>query len=221
MIKNSSMRKRNLANKLILLYTINELNKDEKVKPDRWKLQKTVFFMEKFMQEDAVGGMTYSFRKDKDGPLSVELYDDINELIIADLLKKAYSPRIKEDGIEFIEGVKELFEENSSIIEYVDVILEKVKGKTGKELKELSHRFPIKYGKDMIPIDDIPLYSTILLPLHDDEIIKSFEISDEWAESITLALNPKLRHSIKRGRQTIDFKKPLQLEGMLSNGQTL
>ena len=195
------LRYQALADKLLLLYIAKKI-KDIKKHLGIVKLQKIVFFSQYQMQQDNVSGFHYSYVKDKHGARSSGIYVDRDHLGELELLN-AKDTVILDEGCKYIESFDELFEKNQPVIDYIDGLIHEVGKLTSHEIKKYGHDYKIiQYGKK-IKIDDIPMYHQILSPIRESEDTITFEIDDEWIDTLEFMFDSDLMEKYREANMQI------------------
>ena len=82
--------------------------------------------------------------------------------------------------------IEPLYEENLNIVSHAINILQFVSNKTGEELRRLTHEMKIVINGEEKKIDDLPPYFKILPPMAKTNSMPTFQISDEWRETIEI-----------------------------------
>ena len=186
-----------VSDHLLLLYLI----KKHEEASDRYlgitKLQKYVFLSENLMNKNCLKGLNYNFFRYNYGPMSKQLYTDIN------LFKKLgliYKERIKltEKGNEIIKKFQELFLRNKKIIEKIDNQIETLGQMDTEEIKEFVYNIKKYIGCHEMKIKDIPMFLGILSKLKEENAKAKFDLSEEDIETLNLLLDDDTRKTISQ-----------------------
>lgn len=174
-----------VGNRLVLLYTLARLQEHGAV--DKWKIQKICFFTQLASQEEGVRTTNYEFFKWDHGPMSSGIYHDCNVFEHLGLLRRnRYWISITEEGEQFLDGLKDLFEdeENQVVIDHIDTWAEQLGPHAGRYLRELSHRFEMDFHGENTRIEDVPNGYILLYPMDDRDALYTFTIDRNWLETL-------------------------------------
>ncbi len=180
---------------LLLFRIIGGLEKSKSI--DRWKLQKTAFLAEIELQKKGIGGLDYEFLRDKDGPMSPGIYQDMDLLMRAGLVAREYDPRLTPDGRKFLKSLDELFDAEEDVRDLLDTVLKSVIDESGGSLRRSTHDMEISINGKQTKIDTLPPYYCILHPLARAERKVEFEVPDDWRETIDILSDQKTRRDLE------------------------
>lgn len=191
------------TNKILLLYIINKLNESGRV--DGWKLQKTCFFTEDYMQEKGIKGLNYGFFVWDHGSMSKEVYRDLISLRESGFLSGEKLVSVTKSGKEFLEDITPLFEINEPIMEYIDSIVDICKQYSGRFLREFNHRYKVKINNKEMTIDDLPKGTQLLDPILEDNVKLSFNIDNATLDTLDILFDKEEREFLLK--EAKKFKK--------------
>jgi uncharacterized protein YwgA len=180
---------------LLLFRIIGGLEKGKSV--DRWKLQKTAFLAEIEMQKKGIGGLDYEFLKDKDGPMSQGIYEDMDLLMRSGFVAREYNPKLTPEGRRFLKSLDELYDTKKDVRDLLDTILRSVIEESGGSLRKSTHDMEIAINGKQVKIDSLPPYYSILHPLVAAERIDQFEVPEDWQETIEIWGDQKIRKDLE------------------------
>lgn len=183
--------------------------------PDRWKVQKTAFLAEVKMQEARIGGLDYEFLKDRDGPLAIDIYRDLEYLIDAGYVASDYDPKLTPEGKRFLESMKELYDMNEDIVSPVDDTIQFVADKSSNELREMTHQMEIMAGGEVFKIHDLQPYYSIIQPLPKAFQKKKFKMTPDWKQTLEILGSKESRESLKKRVETCSTNDFLPLDQVL------
>ena len=179
---------------MLLLYIVQGINQSS-IHPDRWKLQKTTFICQSKLQDKKINALTYSFYRDKHGPMTTGIYDDTSAMIDCKYMANQYDPRMRYKGIEFLKECSHIFNLNKTTMQVVNSILEMVQGLTGENLKKLCYEYTVDFFGMKVAIKNLSIYSQILPKFVPNSA--KFIIPDDELDDLLLALNPKLCEGLR------------------------
>ena len=179
---------------LLLLRILGGLDRGKHV--DRWKLQKTTFLAEIEMQKKGIGGLDYEFLKDKDGPLSHGIYEDMDLLMKSGFVSREYDPKLTDDGRRLYESLEALYDANEEIEALIASIVEAAVDEPSGKLRQLTHDMEVEINGERVQIDKLPPYYSLIHPLPACERKGEFDVSAEWQETIEILGDRVLRENL-------------------------
>lgn len=183
-----------LIDRLLLLYLINSLKKWSETLGIT-QIQKNIFISECQMIINKVKGLNYYFFKGHYGPLSVQIYGDINTLEENGIIKGFNL----EKGKRMLRDCNELFVENREILDYIDSTVDKYHS----AYKRGAYSYKVRGEK----IIDIEYGTPLIRKIKKANAEKQFKISDEWIETLEIYLDleadESLTKSLRRAREEV------------------
>ncbi|VUT26356.1 MAG: hypothetical protein MOIL_01520 [Candidatus Methanolliviera sp. GoM_oil] len=186
-----------IMDKVLLLYLIGKAKEEGNLGVT--KLMKLTFLTEQRMAEDRVKGFNYWFYKWRYGPFTQEIYDDLDCLMQNELITERGGIELTDRGLEFLNEIRGLLDENTIILKYIDGIAEEY---GSIELNALIDRVDEIEPLGRKKIKDLLIGEHILSKLSDLEADRVFEIDDEWLETLDLLLNKEEYESLKEGMES-------------------
>jgi uncharacterized phage-associated protein len=198
-----------IADELLLIYLISKTKGRGNL--GITKLMKLTFLAEQKMVDAKVKGFNYWFYKWHYGPFTPEIYDDLDYLMQNELVTEREGIELTDRGREFLNEIRDLLNENTGILKYIDEIAEEY-GTLG--LNTLMNQvYEIEIGNRSSgrkKIKDLQIGEDILMKESEIEADRVFEIDDEWLETLDVILNREEYESLKEGMgsaRTIPSKK--------------
>jgi len=184
--------KETIIDRLLLLYSVKKAN-EYGCMDGAFKLQKIPFASELEMNNDGVKGFNYPFFRYRYGPLSKEIYADGGILHAAGIISTLKTQPIKltDKGKEILASVSPLMEQNAEITNYIDAAAKMYAPLSFGALKNKIYALSIKWGGDTWEVGEMLPYMDMLDKLEDKEARISFQIDDDWIDSLwgTLTYN--------------------------------
>ena len=186
-----------ITNRALLLYLID---KTKEGYLGITRLMKLTFLTELKMAESKIKGFDYWFYKWYYGPFTREIYDDLDYSMQNELITEQRGFKPTNRGLEFLNEIRDLLDENRDILKYIDKSIEEY---GSMELNTLMNRVyeiePLGIRKK---IKDFQMGEHILINLDDVEVDKVFEINEEWLETLDILFNKEEYESLKEGMES-------------------
>lgn len=190
-----------LIDRLMLLHLYDRVSSGSKMTGDV-KLQKLVFLSEKDMLERDWDGLNYKFFRWDLGPMSKGVYEDHDFLYDNGLISES-GGLISESGHEILENAEGLLDENVEIVSVIDDVVDEYGHIGGGRLKNIVYDEEVTLmgsGKSM-KVENIPEATDIIFKLPEEHAELSFNISDDWVETLDLLFQSESRELIARIRE--------------------
>lgn len=179
-----------LTDLLLILYAIDIASRT-RIKVGLLVLQKVLFLSALRMKLSGTLALAQSFYRWHYGPMSDEVYQDVEKASSMGLLEEVEGLRLTERAEQILGACGQLLEENSSVIgpleevasnvESIDELLEDVYG-LSVHVEELD--------EDM-KISEVPEGTHMLTPLWRDEASDILKIDASWIETLDILLDPE------------------------------
>ena len=187
-----------LADLALLIYLIGVFRSKSGLYLGVTKLDKLAFLSEKEMLERKVRGFNYEFFKWHHGPLSTDIYTDLDVLRRAGFVSANDDINLTSEGQEAFRKLSSLFKEHEPVTTPIDVVTRRSVGLTTEELTERVYETTITYPLGKKKIRDIPKGQVILSPQVSGRTSATFALNDSWVETLEIILDRDGYDSLKR-----------------------
>lgn len=185
-----------LVDRLLLLYLFDRVSEVNRITGDV-KLQKLVFLSEKEMIENEIQGMNYNFFRWDLGPMSKGVYEDHAFLCENELVSES-DGTILSTGERILSKVVPLLQKNPEFARTIDDIVQSYGSISGGRLKNIVYDKEVNLpGEDPVAVRDIQRGKTILDPVKEQYGDTTFDLPEEWIETLSIMLDPDARESVE------------------------
>ncbi len=201
-----------VSDHLLLMYIIKKHSEISRRYLGITKLQKYAFLSENSMNKNKIKGLNYNFFRYDYGPISKQLYKDIE---LFRRLGIVYKDRIKltEKGERVFEILKNTYQKNKQVIQIIDEQIQKLANMDTEQVKQYVYNLEKTFGFIKMKIKEIPMFFDILSKLPKDKAKIRFEIDEETIETLNILLDDETSNNIL---QTIKSKgKSVPYEGLV------
>jgi len=175
-----------LVDRILLLYAVDRGNSHGTM-DGPFKLMKIPFMAELESVQHGVNTFSYTFYRYDHGPMTTEVYEDIEQLKAAGLLdvpeNKCAQIRLTTAGKKLFEHIDELFKSNSDVCRFIEQSAQRYAGMPFGELKHVVYEQRVRIGGRVMKVGDVPHYCDVIGKLQEDDV-KRFEIDDDWIDSL-------------------------------------
>jgi hypothetical protein len=193
------------ADVALLLYLIGLFRSKSGLYLGITKLDKLTFLSEKEMLDQKVRGFNYEFFKWHHGPLSTDIYTDLDVLRRAGFVSGNEDIALTAHGVEALRKLRPLFKDHRLVTTPIDVVTRRSAGLTTQNLTERVYETTVTYPMGSKKIKDIPKGQVILSPPARERTSATFELNDSWLETLEIILDREGYDSLKRA--TIEAEK--------------
>src|SRR5438552_3655399 len=193
-----------LADLALLIYLIGVFRSKSGLYLGVTKLDKLAFLSEKEMLERKVRGFNYEFFKWHHGPLSTDIYTDLDVLRRAGFVSANDDINLTSEGQEAFRKLSSLFKEHEPVTTPIDVVTRRSVGLTTEELTERVYGTTITYPLGKKKIRDMPKGQTIISPQVAGRTSATFALNDSWVETLEIILDRDGYDSVKRANVELD-----------------
>src|SRR2546428_8271663 len=186
------------ADLALLLYLIGLFRSKSGLYLGITKLDKLTFLSEKEMLDQKVRGFNYEFFKWHHGPLSTDIYADLDVLRRSGFVSGKDNIALTIQGIEALKRLSSLFKEHKLVTAPIGAVTRRSAGLTTQELTERVYGTTVRYPMGSKKIRDIPKGWVILGPPPPERTSASFTLNDSWVETLEIILDRDGYDSLKR-----------------------
>lgn len=192
-----------IIDKVLLLYLINEVNKQGELSGIT-KLMKLLFFAEKEMVKNKVKGFNYNFYKWHLGPFTSEVYRDLDYLTENELVTEHETIELTDRGKALLKGVTYLLDENRDILTYIDNVARNHANEWASTLMDLAYETKVEIipSKTLAKVREIPNGSYLVTKLSEIEANKVFEIDRGWLETFDTLFDKEEYNSLMEAMES-------------------
>lgn len=178
----------------------------EKASPlDRYQLQKLPFRAEYDLNTEKRRGFSYEFFQYDDGPISKEIYEDLDALKDLSLVsEQGITIQIEGRGKRLLSEFDHIFKENREITDKVDAVVRRFSKMSGLDLVDDTHKMRVVWNGKCVNLERIPRNSTII-PMPAEQ---SLEMESSILETLIALLSPQLIEDIRETRKEGSTSKP-------------
>src|SRR5438445_9173350 len=164
------------ADLALLLYLIGLFRSKSGLYLGVTKLDKLAFLSEKEMLDQKVKGFSYEFFRWHHGPLSTDIYTDLDVLRRSGFVSGSEDIALTAQGVDALRRLSPLFKEYKSVTTPIDAVARRSAGLTTQELTERVYGTTISYPMGSKKIRDIPKGWPILSPPPPERTSASFTL---------------------------------------------
>lgn len=181
------------SDRLLLLWLINEASP-----LDRFKLQKLPFREEYELDKEGKRLFNYEFFQYDRGPISVDIYDDLDALKELKLIsEEGVTIRSSSEGKNLLANFQEVFRSNESLLTRVSGSIRDMSKKNSYDLVRETHDMLVTFGGKDQKLREIPKFTTFLIPPEST----SFEVDERSLETLIVLCNPELMANMRKVRR--------------------
>ena len=182
----------------LLLYLIGLFRSKSGLYLGVTKLDKLAFLSEKEMLDQKFRGFNYEFFKWHHGPLSTDIYTDLDVLRRSGFVSGKEDITLTTHGMEALRRLSPLFKEHKSVTTPIDAVTRRSAELTTQELTERVYGTTVSYPMGSKKIRDIPKGWSILSPPPPERVSATFTLNDSWVETLEIILDRDGYDSLKR-----------------------
>jgi len=173
-----------IIDKVLLLYLINEVNKQGELSGIT-KLMKLLFFAEKEMVKNKVKGFNYNFYKWYLGPFTPEVYGDLDYLTANELVTEHETIELTDRGKAILKGATYLLDENRDILIHIDKVARNHANEWASTLMDIAYETKVEIipTKTMAKVREIPNGGYLVTKISKTEADTVFEIDRGWLKT--------------------------------------
>lgn len=193
-----------ITNKLLLLYTIGQTNKQGRME-NPLKLQKLVFLVQKKLIGRKLKGFSYNFFRWIKGPYSAGVSMDL-DLLVSGGFVSTHENKIElaPDGNEVVHSFRELLrgDRNQPLLSCIDSILEEYAAMDPEALKDKVYAMKVMVPKirKLMTIQEIPPKQLILFKSSDEKVRQIFEIDEARQGLLELVFDAEALELLKKAQ---------------------
>ncbi len=188
-------RNERLADLALLLYLVGLIRSNSGLYLGITKLDKLAFLSEKEMLDRKIRGFNYEFFKWHHGPLSTDIYVDVETLRRAGFVSSKEDIALTTRGNKALGKLSKLFKDHESATTLIDSITRRLSGLNTQELVDQVYGTVVTYPMGSKRIRDMPMGQVILNPR---ERSATFSLDDSWAETLEILLDWEGYESLKQ-----------------------
>lgn len=201
-MSDKSIRDR-IINLLLLIYIINKANQIAKVE-NNLKLQKLTFLAEKLLNERQRKGLSYIFIRWNMGPFSANINNDLALLKNSNFVDWGRDKiTLTSEGKNLLSKTSKIFDSNKTILNYVDVTIEKNARLSPEEIKDKVYDIAIRLPRvgRIMRIREVPPRNLLLCGLSEKRAKYSFEIQDSWLDTLEVVFDEEAMNMLRNAEQ--------------------
>lgn len=195
-----------IANKLLLLYLIDSVNKQHAFLGIT-KLQKLVFLVENELYKKKQRALSYPFFRWDYGPMSKEIYVERKALAENGLIGKEKHIQITKKGKDILSQCFEILEKNQEVLKIIDRIT-KSYSVYEASLKDAVYDVVDPFWNSRVR--DIPQGFDLLINLFENQNI--VEIDNEWVETLDIMMDKEAYASLIDAIKDAQVNKSIKYE---------
>ncbi len=206
-----------ITDNVLLLYLITRVHEKSEKYLGITKLQKLVFIAQKILNDRDMKAFNYGFFAWNYGPLSKEIYVDRENLVENDILNHDENLTLSKRGKKLLEDLREVFESNKDILEVLDSVVEKFGNLDTNSLVQYVHGLTVsvKGCEDPVRIGSLNKGMDIIMKHDEQKIVKTFEISEAWIETLEILMDKEFCDAIKESERDAREGRILPLQEVL------
>ena len=185
-----------VSDHLLLMYIIKKHSEISHRYLGITKLQKYAFLSENSMNENKIKGLNYNFFRYDYGPISKQLYKDIELFRRLGIIYKDRM-RLTEKGERIFEILKDVYQKNRKVIQKIDEQIQKLANMDTEEVKQCVYNLEKTFGFIKMKIKEIPMFFDILSKLPKNKAKTAFEIDEETIETLNILLDDETSNNIR------------------------
>jgi len=178
-----------VSDHLLLLYMIKKYHEYSHRYFGITKLQKFTFLSENSMNKNKKKGLNYNFFRYTYGPMSRQIYADIELFKELKLVSKSDDIKLTERGEMILEEFSELFERNKTITEEIDKNIRLLANMDTESVKKFVYKLEKNVYSNKMKIEEIPIFINILSKISDEQAKNIFDIKDSDIETFNILLD--------------------------------
>jgi hypothetical protein len=180
-----------LIDRILLLYAVDRGNAYGCM-DGPFKLMKIPFMAELESVQHGINTFNYTFYRYDHGPMTTEIYEDIEQLKMAGLLEvpddKCAEIKLTAAGKKLFDTINGLIQANAEVCAFIDESAKKYAPMSFKQLKDTVYEQRVRIGGKVVRIGDVPHFCDVIGKLQDDDV-KRFQIDDDWIDTLWGYLN--------------------------------
>jgi hypothetical protein len=189
--------KEQIQNRLLMLYLIHEHNNQSKEYLRITRIQKLSFLSELEMLSDKVKGLNFLFFRYTHGPMSKEVYQELEHLRFNGLIERGSLIALTRNGEAILDKCKYWFKDNRDVTDYISFVTKEFKGYDLPKLLDYVYNIEIDVRNlGVLKIRDIPKGYDLLCPLKSDEAKIEFRLDGGDVETLDILLDSKAFSSL-------------------------
>lgn len=175
-----------LVDRILLLYAVDRGNAYGSM-DGPFKLMKIPFMAELESVQHGINTFNYTFYRYDHGPMTTEIYEDIEQLKAVGLLdvpdNKCAEIKLTAAGKKLFNTINALLVANADVCAFIEDSAKKYAPLPFGELKSAVYDQRVRIGGKVVRIGDVPHFCDVIGKLQDDDV-KKFQIDDDWVDTL-------------------------------------